>query len=261
MANKLNRLFQKWPPGTVATQAWLKEEGISPQLVRTYRKGGWIKRVGRGAYVRAGETVKWQGMVYGLQTHAHEPIWPGGETALSLYGHAHYLPLSRETLWLFGSSRKRLPTWVEEGDWGVSIKYHTPNLFGSQATNFAQMGHLDVSAGYFNGLVLTVSSMERATFELLHYVNDEAQFIHAAEILQGLVNLRPAMMQLHLDQCRSIKIKRLVLFFGEHFKQQWYSKVELGKVGLGSGKRQIVKGGVLNQHFQITVPREFSGGA
>jgi hypothetical protein len=261
MRSKLNELLQAWPPGTVATQAWMTEQEISPQLVRTYMKGAWIKRVGRGAYIRSGESVKWQGMVYGLQKHAHGPIWPGGATALALHGHAHYLPLGRETLWLFGAPGKRLPAWVEDTDWGVAIEYHAPNLFGPGKQKPAQLAQLDVSAGYFAGLQLSVSSMERAVFELLHYVNNEAQFTHAAEILQGLVNLRPAIMQLHLEQCRSIKTKRLVLLFGEHFQHHWYTKVNLDNVDLGSGKRQIVKSGVLNQRFEVTVPREFAGGA
>jgi hypothetical protein len=258
---KLNKILRAWLPGTVATQAWLTEQGISPQLVRVYMKGGWIERVGRGAYVRAGDRVSWQGMVFGLQQHANEPIWPGGETALALHGHAQYLPLGRESLWLFGPPGKRLPTWVMDADWGVEVKYHAPNLFGQDKQSRGQPEHLDVTGGRFDGLLLSVSSMERAVFELLHYVNDAAQFIHAAEILQGLVNLRPAVMQLHLEQCRSIKTRRLVLFFGEHYQQPWYAKVNLDAVDLGSGKRQIVKGGVLNQRFEITVPREFSGGS
>lgn len=261
MGTKLNELLKAWPPGTVATQAWMIEKGISPQLVRTYMKGGWIERVGRGAYVRAGDTVKWQGMVYGLQKHAGEPVWPGGETALALHGHAHYLPLGRELLWLFGVPGKRLPTWVKDADWGVSIEYHAPNLFRQEIQSRGQPAFLDVTAGRFDGLLLTVSSMERAVFELLHYVDDAAQFTHAAEILRGLVNLRPAVMQSHLEQCRSIKTKRLVLFLGEHFQQPWYAKADLDKVDLGSGKRQIVKGGVLNQRFEVTVPREFADGA
>jgi len=260
MSSKLNTLLQKWPSGTVATQAWMTEEGISPQLVQVYLKGGWIRRVGRGAYVRVGETVKWQGVVYGLQNHAKEPIWPGGETALSLYGHAHYLPLGQETVWLFGPSGKRLPAWVKEGEWRTAIKYRAPNLFGSQDEHMGSMGHLDVSAGRFDGLLLNISSMERAAFELLHYVSDEEQFTHAAEILRGLVNLRPSVMQLYLKQCRSVKTKRLVLFFGDRFKLPWYSKLDLHGIDLGSGKRQIARGGVLHQLFQITVPREFNNG-
>lgn len=261
MGSKLNKLLKAWPPGTVATQGWMTKKGISPQLVRTYMKGGWIERVGRGAYVRAGERVKWQGMVYGLQNHAHEPIWPGGETALALQGYAQNLPFGKAILWLFGPPRKRLPTWVEEADWGVVIQYRAPNLFGQEEQTRGQPVHLDVSAGRFDGMLLTVSSMERAVFELLHYVNNAEQFTHAAEILQGLVNLRPAIMQLHLEHCRSIKTKRLVLFFGDHYGQPWYAKVDESKIDLGFGKRQIVEGGVLNQRFQITVPREFSDGA
>lgn len=128
-----------------------------------------------------------------------------------------------------------LPTWVEETDCGVVIEYHAPNPFGAKEQSPATSAQLDVSAGYSGGLPLTVSSAGRTVFELLNYVNYEAQFTHAAEILRGLVNLRPSVMQLHLEQCRSIKTKRLVLFFGNHYKQSWYAKEDLSKVDLGSG--------------------------
>lgn len=245
----------------MATQAWLTKAGISSQLVHTYLKGGWIERIGRGAYVRAGETVKWKGMVYSLQKHAHQPVWPGGQTALAMQGYAQYLYMGREMVYLFGMPGNRLPTWVGEGDWGATIEYRAPALFDIDSDGVQGMGHLDVSAGTFGSLFLTLSSMERAVFEMLHYVKDEAQFGHAAEILQGLVNLRPGVMQLHLEQCRSIKTKRLVMFFGEHFRQPWYAKVDQSRIDLGSGKRQIVKGGALNRRFEITVPRNFAGGA
>ena len=259
MSSKLNQLLKRWPADTVATQSWLTEQGINWQLTHAYRKSGWLERIGQGAYIRSGDKVDWKGMVYGLQ-HAHLPIWPGGQTALAMHGYAHYLPMARETIWLFAVAGTRLPSWVRQHDWRVNLEFRKPQLFTPQGLTAGTFGHLDVTGGRFEGLNLTVSSLERASLELLYIVNDQSSFNFASETFQGLLNLRPAVMQTHLESCRSVKVKRLALFLGKHFNHPWYSRLEKARVQLGAGKRQVVKGGVYNPEFMITVPPEFSIG-
>ena len=36
MESKLNQLLKKWPRGTVATAAWLEQQGVYRQLSRRY---------------------------------------------------------------------------------------------------------------------------------------------------------------------------------------------------------------------------------
>ena len=247
--------------GTVATLSWLSNQGISPQLRHRYKASGWIERVGLGAYVRAGDRVNWKGMVYGLQRHAHMDIWPGGRTALALYGHAQYLPMGKEIVSLFANPGTRLPTWVGQYDWGVRIKFSVPRLFESADKDSETGSQFDISAGHFEGLLLKVSSMERASLEMLYQVRSEIEFVVASETFQSLVNLRPQLMQSYLEVCRSVRVKRLALFFGAYYKQPWYSKVNATAIDLGAGKRQVVKGGVLNETFQITIPAEFADGS
>lgn len=256
MANKINQVLRQWPKGTVTTQGWLTAQGVSAQLTHRYKHSGWIERVGQGAYIRAGEQVDWKGMVYGLQQHTNLDIWPGGRTALAMTGYAHYLPMGRETIWLFGSPGTRLPAWVGQHDWGARIEYRAPKLFDPAAG-----AQLDVSHGQFDGLLLKVSSMERASLEMLYGVHDESAFVQAGEVFQGLVNLRPKVMQLCLQACGSVRVTRLALFLGAHYGHTWFEKLDRTKVNLGAGKRQIVQGGVLNDRFQITVPREFADGS
>jgi hypothetical protein len=44
----------------------------------------------------------------------------------------------------------------------------------------------------------------------------------------------------------------------EKSQHQWFKELELNKISLGSGKRVIVKNGVLDKKYQITVPREYA---
>lgn len=41
---KLMSLVGNWPNGMVATSTWLKELGISRQLVQKYKQSGWISQ-------------------------------------------------------------------------------------------------------------------------------------------------------------------------------------------------------------------------
>ncbi|MBT6120737.1 hypothetical protein HOH45_04630 [bacterium] len=38
----------------------------------------------------------------------------------------------------------------------------------------------------------------------------------------------------------------------------WFSKLDLEKISLGSGKRQVVEGGRLDKKYQITGPKDSS---
>lgn len=249
MSSKLNHLLRNWPAGTVALQSWLNQLGIDKNLARGYRKSNWLESIGRASYKRAGDEVDWKGAVFALQHHANLSIWPGGLTALSLDGFAHYLPVGRETVWLYGKPGERLPAWFKNHDWGVNLKYHAPGLFDKTG--------IDLSSGKFGTFVIQISSPERAAFELLYLVPHQMPFEQAAEVVQGLLNLRPRLMQLYLESCRSIKVKRLVLFLANYYKHPWIRNVVTNSVDLGTGKRQIVKSGRLDKRFLITVPEDF----
>jgi len=59
-----------------------------------------------------------------------------------------------------------------------------------------------------------------------------------------------------LEKCRSKKAKRVFLYLADKLKLPFFNQLDLSKISLGTGKRQIVKGGEHNQKYQITVDRE-----
>jgi hypothetical protein len=63
-----------------------------------------------------------------------------------------------------------------------------------------------------------------------------------------------------LESCASIKVKRLFLFLAEKANHSWVKHLNIEKIDLGSGKRSIVKNGVYNPKFKITVPAELANG-
>lgn len=252
MATKINQLLKRWPPGTVALQSWLETEGISRKLSHRYVAAGWLERLGHGAYVRSGDTANWRGAIYALQQHAQLAIWPASATALQLQGLGQHIPMQREKIWLWGEAGSRLPAWFKNHDWGVSIQFNAVRLFST-----AVQDHFHYKK---DGFIIEVSSMERASFELVYEITDGESFNWVAEQFQGLVNLRPRLMQLYMEACTSIRVKRLVLLLGAYYGHVWAQRIERSRINLGSGKRQVVKNGWLHPELQITVPREFGSG-
>lgn len=248
---KLNQLFESWPANTVAVYPWLEKKTVSRQLVSTYKKGGWLRSVGRGAFVRLGEEVGWTSALYALQEQLHLPIHAGGKTALQLKGRAHFLSLGkRPQVFLFGSRLAKLPSWFQQNDWGASIEYLMTNLFTERTEN----GLATHDLGTYS---ISISAPERAIMEVLSLVPQRQSFEEAGLLMEGLTTLRPMLVQHLLERCSSIKVKRLFLFLAEHYRHAWVGKLNLSRVNLGAGKRLVVKNGCFERKYQITIPASF----
>jgi hypothetical protein len=61
-----------------------------------------------------------------------------------------------------------------------------------------------------------------------------------------------------LNDCKSIKVKRLFFWFAERHRCTWLPQIDRTKVNLGKGKRMLVKGGKLDPKYLITVPDDLN---
>lgn len=64
-------------------------------------------------------------------------------------------------------------------------------------------------------------------------------------LMEGLRNLSPRRLHTLLVACRSVKVKRLFLWFAERHEHPWLEKMDRKKIDLGHGKRMLVRGGKL----------------
>jgi len=248
VGTKLNRLLREWPRGTVAVQTWLTEQGVSRQLAEAYRKTGWLERFARGVYVRADDQVDWMGAVHALQHQLGLTVHPAAKTALQMQGLSHFLAVGTGgPVTLFGAPQEKLPGWFCHHDWGARVRYTATNLLPTSR----EQGLTQRDAGTFT---LTVSAPERAALELLHLVPHRESYEEARMLFEGLTTLRPKLVQQLLEECRSVKVKRLFLHIAEACGLPWVDKLDVGRVDLGRGKRVIVKGGRFDAKYQITVP-------
>lgn len=247
---KLNRLLRSWPAGTVGTLTWLSKQGVYQQLAHEYEKGSWLEKIGCGAYSRAGDKVSWPGGVYAMQAQLGLPVHVGGKTALELGGFEHFMVMGEGSyLYLFSDTPDRLPTWFSKHRWDRRVSYRSLKLFPRNQK-------LGLARHSFGSFEIERSAPERAILEVLHLVPKEQSFAEARLLMEGLVGLRPKLVQNLLEQCRSVKVKRLFLYLAGSYNHAWLKKLDPSKITLGSGKRVIVPGGKLDPKYQITVERD-----
>lgn len=244
---KINQLLQEQPLGIVLLSSWLAKQGYSIGLQKHYRKTHWLQSIGKGAHIRADDKVSYEGAIYALQKQSALTIHPGARTALSLLGKAHYLELGSSKVVLFGGSGEKLPTWFKKYDWGVKPDYYETSFLSPD------LGFTEVEIKSFS---IKVSGAARALMECLYLAPLKQGLIECFELMEGLNNLPPKQVQKLLENCQSVKVKRLFLYMAEKADHNWFKQLDLAKIDLGKGKRSIVKHGVLIDKYGITVPKE-----
>jgi hypothetical protein len=103
---------------------------------------------------------------------------------------------------------------------------------------------------------IKVSGAARALMECLYLAPLKQELMECFELMEGLNNLPPKQVQALLENCQSVKVKRLFLYMAEKANHSWFKHLDLTRLDLGSGKRSIVKNGVFIGKYGITVPKE-----
>lgn len=242
---KINQILKQIPKGSVLLSSWLAKQGYSYSLQQSYRHSSWFTSVGRGVMVRSGDQLLLSGAISALQLQAELPLHIGGRSALGLLGYSHYVELySKETL-IFSNTDIHIPKWLFNIDWDskpIIIKT-------SFLPDYAGLTNFDA-----NGINLKISGAARAILECLELAPAKFDLYEAWEIMQGLSLLQPETVNLLLINCRSVKVKRLFLYFAEKAGHAWFKKINKEKINLGKGKRSITRKGVYVPEYMITLP-------
>jgi hypothetical protein len=242
---KINQLFQKTPPVSILLSSWLKSQGYSYELQQQYRKNGWLVSIGKGAMIRKGQDLLLAGAIFALQKQAKISIHIGGRTALGLQGYAHFVEIDNKETILFAPRTTKLPSWFRNNNWDSK-----PVL---NSTSFLPPD-IGLTSIFEGGVDVLISNPTRAIMECLALAPNRFDLTEAFEIMNGLVALRPNNVQNILEQCKSLKVKRLFLFFADKAQHSWFKHLDLSKIDLGTGKRSLMKNGVFIPKYNITVP-------
>ncbi len=262
---KLNRLNRILPEGFLVDAAWLAAQGYSTSLRSQYLDSGWLVQPTRQVYQRSRSELNWQQVVISLQTLLERDLAVGGRTALELKGYGHYLSYHQTEVHLYGPQHP--PTWLNKLPIPAKFVYHNSGRLWNYTVNLGTIATesdstLDDVTSYLWGQTgerMLLSSPERAVLEVLDELPDHESFHQVDQLFEGLTNLSPRRLEKLLLDCQSVKVKRLFFFFADRHKHAWLSRINKTAIDLGKGKRLLVRGGMLNKTYQITVPKDLDG--
>lgn len=270
-ASLLNRVMHELPERYVVDAAWLSDLGLGASSIRDYVARGWLERVGSRLYRRPERSgagaVRWEIAALSLQNLLKVPVHVGGMSALELAGYWQYAPMGRRRIWLY-SDAPAVRSYLRRLSLDADIDIRSRKLFGDADPDLGLQTRafdlVNTTLGPADGSgdlrtphpqYLRVSGMERAILETLEEIPRTVSFQHGAELFEGLTTLKPKLMETLLTACRSVKAKRLFLYFASQHPHAWTKRIRTAEIDIGSGKRQIVPDGELDPQFQITVPR------
>ncbi|MDL2283005.1 type IV toxin-antitoxin system AbiEi family antitoxin [Odoribacter sp. OttesenSCG-928-G04] len=249
--SKIKKLVQDYPKGLVLLSSWLVSNGYSYELQQRYRKNGWLRLIGKGAMLKLDDPFLLSGALSALQTQANVNIHYGGRSALELQGKSHYLRLTSSSATLFAPGQTRMPTWFVENKWDVDYELFKTSLFHKD--NIGLVDYQDAQ------ITIKISTLGRAMMECLSLCPDKFPLTEAYELIEGLTSLRPKQVQELLEECKSIKVKRLFLYFAERAGHSWFKYLDQTKLDLGSGSRSLTTGkGALIAKYNLILPKELA---
>jgi len=241
----LKNLLQSAKHGTAITVSWLESIGISRNLQQYYVKNNWLKPIGRGAYNCFNDKIEWYGGLYSIQKQ--QKVHVGAISALQLQGLSHYLRLQEENIYLFTQYKSTIPKWFLTYNWGVTIAVEQTSLFSNDS---------GIIEFYEHEIPIQIASPERAIMECLYLAPTNIDLIECYHLMEGLINLKPKLIQELLISCNSMKVKRLFLYLAEKANHQWLNFIDLSQIDIGKGNREITQNGKFIQKYLISIPQE-----
>jgi hypothetical protein len=236
----------------------MSEHGYSTALRTQYVAAGWLEQPVRGVFRRPRGSVSWQEAVVSLQMLMRLPVVVGGRTALELRGFGHYLAREVTEIHLYGP--KPPPAWLAKLPLDARfVTHNSERLFSATDTTRPAIAEfVTIPWGQWNW-PMALSTPERAVLELLDELPARESFHQVDKLFEGLSSLSPRRLQSLLEACRSVKVKRLFFFFADRHIHAWLKRLDKAAVDLGSGNRELVKGGRLDPTYQMTVPEDLDG--
>jgi len=257
-ATKLNQLERALPEGLLVDAAWLEARGYSAQLRKKYVASGWLEKPAHTLYRRPRGTIGWEQVVISMQMLLGLPLVVGGRTALELRGLGHYLARETAEIHLYGP--KPPPAWLK------ALPLEARFVVHNSARLFPVSDGAAPTIDEFTTLPwgrwdwkMALSTPERSVLELLDELPARESFHQVDKLFEGLSSLSPRRLQPLLEACRSVKVKRLFFFFADRHAHAWLKRLDKATIDLGSGNRELVKGGRLDPTYRITVPEDLDG--
>jgi len=249
MTTKINRVQRLAIPRGVMSSAWLTSLGLNRTEQGNYVKSGWLERINTGIYRFKNDSPTLLGALASYGTLMNGQYRIGAHAALEMHGFTHYLELGKQQMVIFTPLEHRLPKWMTNYEWEQTLREFSTKVFD---------GTVGTSTMEHDGLILNVSSPELAIMECLLLSLEYYNLMDVYYLMEMLTSLRSSVVTQLLEQCSSVKVKRLFLYMAEKAKHPWFKRLDLSNVTLGSGTRSLAKGGTKIAKYNIVVPKELA---
>lgn len=240
MNTKLKQILE-YPVGMPLFFSYLKKQGYSSQHIQKYIQNNWLDKVAAGVYKRSGVELSIELVLKAIQQQTPFLVYPSAQTALYYQGIVHYAKLGEEPIIVVIPPPNNLPKWIRQNK---NFKFIEKKIF---LTDFID--------SYIKKDEIILASRERALMEMCALIPKNANFDELVHLMELVPSLRPGLLQNLLEQCVSVKVKRLFLYVAELIGHNWFNKLDLSKIDLGKGTRQIVKNGKYIKKYDICIPK------
>ena len=209
-----------------------------------------LDRISKGVYKIHGATPTLMATVSSYNSQLGKSCIVGAYTALELRGCSHYLSMGKPVAYLFTDKSNKLPSWLLNEEWDITVKYMTTSFLGDDL--------LGVETMNVNQHDILVSSPERAILECLNLPDASSSLLDIYYIMESLTTLRPKLVQTLLEECTSQKVKRLFLYMAEKAGHSWYKALKLENINLGTSRFMITLTGKCINKYNMTISKELA---
>jgi len=234
---------------------YLRKKGYSNQLLYKYVQGGWLNKLGPKVYALPGQELDPVLTLKAMQQQLGLKFYFGARSALNLYNKKFNITFSKQhfdskffdsAYFVFIPNGTKLPVWKKTFE---NFDFIKSKLFKE---NDISIEELEYDIERYAGVKL--SSVERALIELADLIPKKISYEELINALELSPNLRSSELQRLLESCLSISAKRVFLAAADQVSQNWFKNLDIPRIDLGKGPRQIVKKGIYIKKYQITVP-------
>lgn len=245
---KINQLLALTTPSGLMFSEWMSKSGYSAQLQKRYRETGWLKTLCKGVMYRAGGHLEAFDALASYNYQLGRQLRIGAVSALEYAGFNHYVPMGKPVLMIALPAGEKMPQWMKEDAYDMTFHTFSTTAFSA----------VEVAAHKTDSGTLYVSSPELAFLESLALAPRQYSYMDLYYIMELLTTLRPEVVQRLLEGTSNNRVKRVFLYMAEKAGHYWFDELDTDKIDLGAGKLQLVKNGVFNGKYSITIPKELN---
>lgn len=243
---KIKQILVEWKDGEIHGRTWFEKRQLPLSVILRHCTEGILAKIGPSAFMRKTDQLTWQALICFVQNELKIPVHVSGRSALELQGTSHYLTMGKVRTSLLSYEVKRLPSWLFYASDSFELKFKKSNMFSCEK-------HLvDLTEGNSR---LRASCRELAILELIAELDLKNGLETAENYMNSLTTLRSDVVQRLLNKSESILTKRVFLYLAEKLEMPFFDVLDLSQINLGSGKRVVVEGGMLDKKYLITVDR------